>query len=443
MKKQILSLIGSTLLTGGLMFSQNPTNSDENGVYIVDPKASTYDWENNAQLRSSHCNEPNETLNTSPVCDSGTIALEISSSGYGHFNWYDASGWFPYFYDSTYTTNILYENDTIYVESACPVDTNLINLPNQASTFSTDTRGYWFVAPVDFAITGLRVPTDASTADQNIEVLRFNTAPPEFNSTTNDFVSLAYYSNVAGTNIIDTYIPVHEGDTIGVLGVRGNVNSYGTATPTVTIAGNSVTLTRLGFQDQLQNTQAYDVWSEVNNEISRVEMYYSTLETSDSTMMIAAVSESPDSTVAQSGTTLISNESNADSYTWIDCNTNQPIPGETSELFEATSNGEYKVVVENDGCDADTSECITVSSVSTLDFNDFNVKVYPNPNNGYFTIEAQKSREIKVYNNLGQLIQTINLNAQNNYSTEVKSFIEGVYYLKSEGISVRKVVVTK
>jgi hypothetical protein len=40
----------------------------------------------------------------------------------------------------------------------------LMPIPPHSSTYNGNPRGYWFVAPVDFTIVGLRVPDDFSTA---------------------------------------------------------------------------------------------------------------------------------------------------------------------------------------------------------------------------------------------------------------------------------------
>ena len=152
----------------------------------------------------------------------------------------------------------------------------MIPLPNQSGTYTGNTRGYWFQAPTDFTITGVRVPTTASTNNQHIEVVRFNSgAPPAFATTTNNFTSLARHRNIAGTGTITVNIPVSTGDYIGILGSRGTTNSYGPKY-TSNIDGKSVTLTRMGMQYQLATTNARDLWQEANGSISRVEMYYTT-----------------------------------------------------------------------------------------------------------------------------------------------------------------------
>jgi hypothetical protein len=50
-------------------------------------------------------------------------------------------------------------------------------------------------------------------------------------------------------------------------------------------------------------------------------------------------------------------------YNWVDCNNNfQSVLGETNQSFVATSNGDYAVIVNQNGC-VDTSDCITINSV--------------------------------------------------------------------------------
>ena len=151
----------------------------------------------------------------------------------------------------------------------------LMPLPPHGSTYTGLTRGYWFTAPTDFTITGVRVPTDASTSSQNIQVINLAAPPPSYSTVTNAFTTLALFQNVTGTTILPVNIPVSSGDIIGILGTRGTSNSYGTSPSVSAIDGSPVTLTRLGFQDNLSTIAAYDVWQEPNgSSISRVEMYY-------------------------------------------------------------------------------------------------------------------------------------------------------------------------
>ena len=152
---------------------------------------------------------------------------------------------------------------------------SILDVGLQSSPYTGNSRGFWFTAPMDFWITGLGVPTDASTELQSIELLRLDTVPPTYPLTTNAFTSLGYWQGVPGTDFIDVNFTIATGDVIGVLGVRGNVNSYGAQPYLSSIGGMPVTLRRFGFQDQLENAQAYDVWTEGGGSIGRVDVRYS------------------------------------------------------------------------------------------------------------------------------------------------------------------------
>ena len=163
-------------------------------------------------------------------------------------------------------------------------DTDCAILTLNVGTFGSDysssmgTRGYWFTAPVNFTIVGLRVPTDVGTDVQNIEVVRMNSAVPSFPTTSNDFVSLVYLHAVPGTSFITVNIPVQSGQIIGIMGARGTTtqhNSYSTVNPVASsIGGQPVNLTRFGFQFNLWSEQVHDVWTESGGSIARVEMQY-------------------------------------------------------------------------------------------------------------------------------------------------------------------------
>ncbi|MFN0132960.1 MAG: S8 family serine peptidase, partial [Phycisphaerales bacterium] len=73
-----------------------------------------------------------------------------------------------------------------------------MDIPAFGSTFSGNTRGYWFTAPYNTSITGLRVPDETNTNSQNVEVIRLSANPPTFPATTNNFESLGRFVNVAG-----------------------------------------------------------------------------------------------------------------------------------------------------------------------------------------------------------------------------------------------------
>jgi hypothetical protein len=68
--------------------------------------------------------------------------------------------------------------------------------------------------------------------------------------------------------------------------------------------------------------------------------------------------------------------------------------------------------------------------------------VFPNPNNGEFTIQSQMADVVSLTNELGQLIEMIELNQQNNFSYKVSQLSNGIYFLLGKTIK-QKVVVSK
>ncbi|MFM7234505.1 MAG: GEVED domain-containing protein, partial [Flavobacteriales bacterium] len=74
-----------------------------------------------------------------------------------------------------------------------------------------------------------------------------------------------------------------------------------------------------------------------------------------------------------------------------------------------------------------------------------NLNVYPNPNNGSFTIKAMHEGTYYLMNEAGQLVQSFSLNAENQYTHQISNLTVGFYILSGqnrEGISKQKIVVT-
>jgi len=162
--------------------------------------------------------------------------------------------------------------------SSCSSSETTMSLPNPSGGYSGNARGYYFTAPIDFCITGVKVPTTLSSDCQSVAILKFTSgAPPTYSSSTNAFDQLHYSSCVAGDNIIEVDISVSQGDIIGIYGCRSNgcINSYGSNSGFgFTIGGQAVTVKRSGMQYNLKTTQMQNVWYENFSSISRVEMYY-------------------------------------------------------------------------------------------------------------------------------------------------------------------------
>ncbi len=176
-------------------------------------------------------------------------------------------------------------------DNCCPSNCNANNDPDCAilelnigphnSVFANanSPRGYYFQAPVGMTIHELRVPVEAGTAVQNVQVVRFNSGPPpNYPQGTGNFVTLAYYNQVPGTGWIQVNISVQAGQTIGVIGARGTStlsNSYAaTNSYSTTIFGQPTTLYRLIALTNISASQITNLYGHTQNPYGRIELRY-------------------------------------------------------------------------------------------------------------------------------------------------------------------------
>jgi hypothetical protein len=127
----------------------------------------------------------------------------------------------------------------------------------------------------------------------------------------------------------------------------------------------------------------------------------------------------------------ITSDQIGDSYLWIDCsNGNQIILGETTQLFTASENGDYAVIVTSGNC-SDTSNCVTINNVGMEDIKKLEyLTVYPNPSNdGIFHINNQESIiDLIFYDVLGREMH-INYDAMKG-EINCNNLISGKYIIK-------------
>ena len=96
-------------------------------------------------------------------------------------------------------------------------------------------------------------------------------------------------------------------------------------------------------------------------------------------------------------------------------------------------NGDYYVSVsDTNGCFADSYVEINYSLLSLEDDN-LNVKIYPNPTNGNITIESKENiNSIILFNTYGNQLYSVdnNLNTTNKINVDLSKFAKGVYFVK-------------
>lgn len=122
----------------------------------------------------------------------------------------------------------------------------------------------------------------------------------------------------------------------------------------------------------------------------------------DSIVTLNLTIDTVNTSVTQMGSQLSSDETAA-AYQWVACPSMTAISGDTSQVFNPSTNGDYAVIVTKNGC-TDTSACITVSAVGVIE-NDFGpgLSLFPNPTKEFVTVDLGAT-----YNDISVQLTDIN-----------------------------------
>ncbi|MCP4967511.1 MAG: hypothetical protein GY926_20040, partial [bacterium] len=125
------------------------------------------------------------------------------------------------------------------------IEVDTIPMLPYSRTYSNwgQTRGYWFVTPVGFSITGLQVPDEQGSGLQNVAVAKIAGT-----TTTTIYDTMFEAFAAPASQVLPTSISFEAGDTVYVLGVAGAStllhNSYSTGPGPSTVLGQPITLAR-------------------------------------------------------------------------------------------------------------------------------------------------------------------------------------------------------
>lgn len=135
-------------------------------------------------------------------------------------------------------------------------------------------------------------------------------------------------------------------------------------------------------------------------------------------------------------------------YQWIDCETNEPIEGETQQQFTPAVSGSYACVITLGEC-IDTTECEYVSSgVGISENSTTNITLYPNPTTGIVSVKLSPETcnlnpEIQMFDIYGRRLQIIPVTDET-IQINLSQYANGIYFVKlvDDGyvVSVGKVV---
>ena len=123
--------------------------------------------------------------------------------------------------------------------------------------------------------------------------------------------------------------------------------------------------------------------------------------------------------------------------------------GVTAGVFDPVVAGEgtheitYTVLNPDNCMYADIGAIVVSECLGLEEINGSTLLIYPNPNNGSFTISASHNELLSLINELGQLVHTIELSSANNQEVTISNLNSGVYFLvgRDNHISTRIVVI--
>lgn len=126
---------------------------------------------------------------------------------------------------------------------------------------------------------------------------------------------------------------------------------------------------------------------------------------------------------------FVLSSSTAPSYQWL--LNNNSISGATTKDYTVTANGYYQVVVTDTTTCSSRSDSVAVLNVGTNELLSENIHLYPNPNNGTFTLELPPSNQpyrVEIFNTNGQVVYSTL--TDETVVTPNKQLKKGVYLLR-------------
>lgn len=145
------------------------------------------------------------------------------------------------------------------------------------------------------------------------------------------------------------------------------------------------------------------------------------------TLLLRYKAASAAPTITQQGSTLIANPAAATYQWYLD---GQAIAGANSQLLTVTQNGVYAVAISGGTSCPARSANDTVTTIGITAIEASNIRLYPNPNNGTFTIErsGNTQAELTVYDVYGRVSYQAVLGADRQV-IDMSAVAAGTYYV--------------
>jgi hypothetical protein len=393
---------------------------------------------------------PNPTISATSsatnICQGGSVNL--SASGASNYTWTTGTGTF-------YTASI---TDSPTIPTAyqvtgdnafgCTAQANLIVLVSQSPTLNAgpDKNLICSGSPVTFTVSGANTYTwDASAGNAT-------GASVVLNPLSNISTPVVY--SVTGTNSLgcESTRTTQVNIFVPVLSVSGSTNACKNGTLQLNASGANS-----GSYSWNTGSGAPIPGATLNSSLSAPAVFTVSANTT-SISITCPVSQTiqidlypdPSITATAERTTICQREAvelyadGGNTYLW-----NNGASGATISVSPQIQTNYTVTGTDGNGCKNTATVQVRVSGCVGIDelANPLNgIVVYPNPNNGAFTIRgAATDLKFILVNELGQLIQHIELSAGNNYQADVKDLAKGIYFIKGQGDHAihQKIIVSK
>jgi hypothetical protein len=119
-------------------------------------------------------------------------------------------------------------------------------------------------------------------------------------------------------------------------------------------------------------------------------------------------------------------------FTWTNPAATTPTVQVSPTIINLTTT--YSVVAtDTNGCQGSASIGVKVNDCTGLNEQvntENSISIFPNPNNGIFSVQARGGMQLLLVNELGQVIKTLSFTEENNFRQNIQGLSSGIYFLK-------------
>jgi hypothetical protein len=258
----------------------------------------------------------------------------------------------------------------------------------------------------------------------------WNTGPTTTATIVNPLTTTVY--SVTATNTVTSC------QSTSVVTVNVFQPTFATNSPTSSCLGGTITLMASGATSYTWNgTQPFQS-IQVSPPTATFYVVAATSTTANGLKCISqdtvlvSIYSNPTITAVASRTSICKNETvnliggGGSTYTWSTQQVGDTIPVKPLSQTNYTVTG-----TDQNGCKSTATVQVKVSSCVGIEANEpVNlISVFPNPNNGQFTIKSEGNSVITLFNDLGQLVKSIILNEGNVHQVNLSGLAPGIYFL--------------